>query len=76
MKKTIAIAVLCTAMGSSAMAQQMTTPHEASSRHHQWPKFYLAVNGGYFFSVSPGEFPNVGPFGPYATSAYVAGGPA
>jgi opacity protein-like surface antigen len=71
MKKTIAIAVLCTAMGSSAMAQQMTTPHEASSRHHQWPKFYLAVNGGYFFSVSPGEFPNVGPFGPYATSAYV-----
>jgi hypothetical protein len=72
MKKTIAIAVLCTAMGTTALAQQMTnTPNESSPRHHQWPKFYLAVNGGTFFNVSPGEFPNVGPFGPYQTVAYV-----
>ncbi|WP_142686979.1 outer membrane beta-barrel protein [Chitinophaga polysaccharea] len=27
-------------------------------------KFYLKIAGGYFFSVSPGQFPNVGPYPP------------
>ncbi|PSL43470.1 outer membrane protein with beta-barrel domain [Chitinophaga niastensis] len=27
-------------------------------------RFYLKVTGGYFFSVSPGQFPNVGPYPP------------
>ncbi|RAJ08601.1 outer membrane protein with beta-barrel domain [Chitinophaga skermanii] len=27
-------------------------------------KFYLKVAGGYFFSVSPGQFPDVGPYPP------------
>lgn len=32
------------------------------SRPHS--KFYLKAAGGYFFSVSPGQFPNVGPYPP------------
>lgn len=27
-------------------------------------KFYFKVTGGYFFSVSPGQFPDVGPYAP------------
>lgn len=27
--------------------------------------FYLKAAGGYFFSVSPGQFPNVGPYAPH-----------
>ncbi|NML23130.1 outer membrane beta-barrel protein [Pseudoflavitalea sp. G-6-1-2] len=27
-------------------------------------KFYMKVTGGYFFSVSPGQFPDVGPYAP------------
>lgn len=35
------------------------------------PKFYVQASGGYFFSVSPGQFPNVGPYGPYETTSEV-----
>jgi len=28
-------------------------------------KFYLKVSGGYFFSVFPGQFPDVGPYAPH-----------
>ncbi|RFS19184.1 hypothetical protein DVR12_24770 [Chitinophaga silvatica] len=34
----------------------------SSTRPHS--KFYLKAAGGYFFSVSPGQFPNVGPYPP------------
>ncbi|WP_276480324.1 outer membrane beta-barrel protein [Paraflavitalea pollutisoli] len=34
-------------------------------------KFYLKAAGGYFFSVSNGQFPNVGPYPPHDVSAAV-----
>lgn len=36
----------------------------SSTQSSSHSKFYLKVTGGYFFSVSPGQFPNVGPYPP------------
>jgi opacity protein-like surface antigen len=36
----------------------------SSTQSSSRSKFYLKVTGGYFFSVSPGQFPNVGPYPP------------
>lgn len=35
-----------------------------SVAHAQSGKFYMKAAGGYFFSVSPGQFPDVGPYPP------------
>jgi len=51
-------ALLLTATTLSSQAQD----NNGSSRPHS--KFYLKAAGGYFFSVSPGQFPNVGPYPP------------
>lgn len=48
-------AVLLTAVTLVTQAQ------DNSSAHSKW---YLKATGGYFFSVSPGQFPNVGPYPP------------
>ncbi len=51
-----AIALLL-AVSSTLYAQDRSSraPHS---------KFYLKVGGGYFFSITPGQFPNVGPYPP------------
>ena len=38
--------------------------HQEKNPHNDGRGFYLKVTGGYFFSVSPGQFPNVGPYPP------------
>ncbi|NLR58088.1 outer membrane beta-barrel protein [Chitinophaga polysaccharea] len=48
-------AVLLTAVTLVTQAQ------DNSSAHSKW---YLKATGGFFFSVSPGQFPNVGPYPP------------
>jgi hypothetical protein len=73
---TIATAVFLTVVHSFASAQQFSANAPQMGATAPLPKkgpskFYVALNGGYFFNVSPGEFPNVGPFGPYQTTAYV-----
>lgn len=70
MKVTIAAALLLAVMGSVAHAQNGSpAPQRArhSDKNKDYPKFYVQASGGYFLSVSPGEYPNVGPFGPYET---------
>ncbi|ATL49158.1 hypothetical protein COR50_19360 [Chitinophaga caeni] len=39
--------------------------------HAQSGKFYMKVAGGYFFSVSTGEFPDVGPYPPHDTHSEI-----
>lgn len=59
MKNThlLSATMLALAITGNVLAQERsgTAPHS---------KFYLKATGGYFFSVSPGQFPNVGPFPP------------
>ncbi|MBC9910253.1 outer membrane beta-barrel protein [Chitinophaga varians] len=50
--------MLALTLAGSVQAQELT------GKHPQQSKFYLKVTGGYFFSVFPGQFPNVGPFPP------------
>ncbi|MBO9731055.1 MAG: outer membrane beta-barrel protein [Chitinophaga sp.] len=52
-------AILFTAVAVTTQAQDMSHSHNPA--HSKW---YLKVAGGYFFSVSPGQFPNVGPYPP------------
>ncbi|HVI48551.1 MAG TPA: outer membrane beta-barrel protein [Chitinophaga sp.] len=52
----LSAAMLALAVSGSVHAQDKST--SAHSR------FYLKAAGGYFFSVSPGQFPNVGPLPP------------
>lgn len=42
-------------LACSSLTQAQTAPTH---------KFYLKAAGGYFFSVSPGQFPDVGPYAP------------
>lgn len=42
-------------LACSSLTQAQTAPQH---------KFYLKAAGGYFFSVSPGQFPDVGPYAP------------
>ncbi|WP_143306769.1 outer membrane beta-barrel protein [Chitinophaga vietnamensis] len=58
MKRAIltSAAVMLLAVAGKVHAQDHSTPLHS--------KFYLKVSGGYFFSVSPGQFPNVGPYPP------------
>ncbi|MBO9151809.1 outer membrane beta-barrel protein [Chitinophaga sp. GCM10012297] len=51
-KTLLCLALLATAFMTRTQAQ--STPG----------KFYMKVAGGYFFSVSPGQFPDVGPYPP------------
>lgn len=37
----------------------------AQQKQHPSHRFYLKATGSYFFSVSNGQFPNVGPYPPY-----------
>ncbi|CAL1518241.1 outer membrane beta-barrel protein [Chitinophaga sp. MM2321] len=53
----LSAAMLALAISGSLQAQD----HSSSAPHS---KFYLKIGGGYFFSVSPGQFPNVGPYPP------------
>ncbi|NSL86616.1 outer membrane beta-barrel protein [Chitinophaga solisilvae] len=55
--RLLSAAALAMVISGSAVAQERSNsvPHS---------KFYLKAAGGYFFSVSPGQFPNVGPFPP------------
>ncbi|MBV8251073.1 MAG: outer membrane beta-barrel protein [Chitinophaga sp.] len=58
MKRPILVAAmtLAAAITTSVQAQEKTSkPHS---------KFYLKATGGYFFSITPGQFPNVGPYPP------------
>lgn len=52
-------AILFTAVAVTTQAQDMS--NSTSPAHSKW---YLKIAGGYFFSVSPGQFPNVGPYPP------------
>ncbi|RXK83466.1 hypothetical protein [Filimonas effusa] len=54
LKKTLIFSLL-TLAGWQAWAQDPITRDKG---------FYLKAAGGYFFSVSPGQFPNVGPYEP------------
>ncbi|GEP97119.1 outer membrane beta-barrel protein [Chitinophaga cymbidii] len=47
-------AVMVLFFASTSLTRAQTTP----------TKFYLKAAGGYFFSVSPGQFPDVGPYPP------------
>lgn len=52
--------LLCCSLFMTALAYGQTqekTPHSDKG-------FYLKLTGGYFFSVSPGQFPNVGSYPP------------
>ncbi|MFY0255679.1 outer membrane beta-barrel protein [Chitinophaga sp. 30R24] len=54
--------LICSAaLMAAAVTTQAQDDSHASSPHS---KFYFKVAGGYFFSVSPGQFPNVGPYPP------------
>jgi len=46
------------------MAVAVTTQAQNAPNTSSHSKWYLKVAGGYFFSVSPGQFPNVGPYPP------------
>lgn len=46
------------------VAVTLTARAQDNSGTSSHSKFYLKVAGGYFFSVSPGQFPNVGPYPP------------
>ena len=47
-----------------AFALFMITFNCAKAQDRPGSKFYLKAAGGYFFSVSNGQFPNVGPYPP------------
>jgi opacity protein-like surface antigen len=57
MKRPLLLSAAILALTVTGIAQD-----KSSSSSHS--KFYLKVSGGYFFSVSPGQFPNVGPYPP------------
>ncbi|SMO49231.1 outer membrane beta-barrel protein [Solitalea koreensis] len=58
MKGTILFIVLFTVIGSSAFAQENDVkPIEGRG-------WYIGTGVSYFFEITPGEFPNVGPFQP------------
>ena len=55
--KTCMFVITCLLVAATVTAQD----YSGASSHS---KVYLKVAGGYFFSVSPGQFPNVGPYPP------------
>jgi len=65
--RTIAAALMLAVTGNIAHAQSAA----GSAAGKDYPTFYVQASGGYFFNVSPGEFPNVGPYGPYETFSNV-----
>jgi hypothetical protein len=54
-------ASLLMAVTVTTQAQDISNSSSSTPSHSKW---YLKVTGGYFFSVSPGQFPNVGPYPP------------
>ncbi|MEC5144459.1 outer membrane beta-barrel protein [Chitinophaga sp. 212800010-3] len=58
MKKLFVLPAAVMLMTATLVTQAQDKSGSAHSR------FYLKVTGGYFFSVSPGQFPNVGPYPP------------
>lgn len=54
MKRITLLCLAIPAMAITTVTQAQTTPG----------KFYIKAAGGYFFSVSPGQFPDVGPYPP------------
>lgn len=61
MKKLLLFGAASLFMAASVTTQAQDMSNSNSSSHSKW---YLKVAGGYFFSVSPGQFPNVGPYPP------------
>lgn len=55
--------ILLSAMALMLAATSTLYAQDKSSRPPH-SKFYLKVAGGYFFSITPGQFPNVGPYPP------------
>ena len=54
-KKKLFLILLTASVAGAAKAQSPVNPEKG---------FYLKAAGGYFFSVTPGQFPNVGPYEP------------
>lgn len=61
MKKLFLLGAVSMLLIVSISTQAQDNSNNSSSPHS---RFYLKVAGGYFFSVSPGQFPNVGPYPP------------
>jgi len=60
---TMLIAVMLLLTGLQPLLAQSTTANPGSPTSSS--KFYLKAGGGYFFSVFPGQFPDVGPYPPH-----------
>ncbi|MBC9933470.1 outer membrane beta-barrel protein [Chitinophaga qingshengii] len=56
------VQLLTTTMLALALAGNVRAQDHSSAAPSS--KFYIKVTGGYFFSVFPGQYPNVGPFPP------------
>ncbi len=54
--------ILATAMALSFAVTSVSAQEKSTRPPHS--KFYLKASGGYFFSITPGQFPNVGPYPP------------
>ncbi|HWV68366.1 outer membrane beta-barrel protein [Chitinophaga sp.] len=61
MKKLFPLGAVAMLLIVTHSTQAQDNSSTSSSSHS---KFYLKIAGGYFFSVSPGQFPNVGPYPP------------
>lgn len=61
MKKSISITTIAVCLSASFTLQ-------AQEKHTSSGRFYLKAAGGYFFSVSPGQFPKVGSYDPHEIS--------
>jgi opacity protein-like surface antigen len=61
MKKLLLFGAASLLMAVTVTTQAQEISNTNPSSHSKW---YLKVAGGYFFSVSPGQFPNVGPYPP------------
>lgn len=55
----------------AAIGLFMTTSLYTMAQDGSGSKFYLKAAGGYFFSVSNGQFPNVGPYPPHDANVAV-----
>lgn len=61
MKKPLLFGAAALLMAVTVTTQAQDISNTKTSSHSKW---YLKIAGGYFFSVSPGQFPNVGPYPP------------
>lgn len=61
MKNLLLFGAASLLMAVTVRTQAQDISHSSTPSHSKW---YLKIAGGYFFSVSPGQFPNVGPYPP------------